>query len=144
MVIKRLDSFLSLKIFITHDLKLSVKMFNIHRIILDGLDKFLYTVNKPRKLSNDVFRLMKILRKLCFLEDVEIIIINCYYGGWIIDKCSIFNRYLGLGWCYMANSRYLLTKSESGRRHITKISGNGTFDSDFVITDSGIEFMNKL
>lgn len=136
-LIGRLDTFLKLRIFIANDAARLVQAYALECIIIDGLDAFLHTVRKPRRLSGDVFRIVKTLKRLCFEHGTRVIITNDYYGGWRTDGCDIHNWYLGLRWCYAANSRYFVVRSEQGHRRITGSNGS---TAGFVITNSGIAY----
>lgn len=111
----RIKTFLELKIFMAQEIKRAVKALEIKKIILDGLENYLYGTEQPRKESNDIFRIIKVLKYLCFVKGIRIIVINGSYGQWSNDNVKIANKYFGLPWEYMINSRFLITRHNNYR-----------------------------
>ncbi|ELA41522.1 uncharacterized protein VICG_01386 [Vittaforma corneae ATCC 50505] len=138
-IIERIDSFLGLKVFIAKDLKRIVNAQKIEKIILDGLEDYLYIIEKPRKHSNEIFRIVKILKYLYFAKNVSIIIINNSYGKWEVDGVRIANNYFGLPWEYMINARYLVSRIYN-QRWVGLVTGNTNIHKRFYIDDLGLHF----
>lgn len=135
--VKRIDSFLKLKVFVAKDLKRMVSDQKIEKIILDGLEDYLYDVEKPRKHSNEIFRIVKILKYLHFIKGVSIIIVNSSYGKWEVDSVRVTNNYFGLPWEYMINTRYLVFRILN-QRWVNLITGDANVHKRFYIDDFGL------
>lgn len=135
----RIDSFLKLKVFIAKELRKTVKEYGIEKIILDGLEDFLYVFKNPRLHSDSVFRIIKTLKKLHFLYGVVVIVINESYGSWEVDGLKIPNKYLGLPWEYMINQRYLLLRIHN-QRMISLVTGNKNIHKRFSIEKGAVNF----
>lgn len=135
----KIKTFLELKVFIARELKRVVHILKIEKIILDGLENYLYLYDRPRKMGNDIFRIIKILKYLCFIKKIHVIIINSSYGKWNSESVAIVNRYFGLPWEYMINRRYLVVK-HSGYRTVENVDSSEIYK--FFIKDSDIEFEN--
>lgn len=136
VILRRIGSFLEFKTFVASELKILAKSFGARKVIIDGLENYLYVFEKPRKMAGDIFRIVSVLRRLCFREKVDVIVINNRYGSWIVDGTQITNKYFGLPWDYLVNCRYLVTK-HSGTRSVELISGAKDFRCDFMIDGAG-------
>ncbi|KAI4292862.1 hypothetical protein PAPHI01_2136 [Pancytospora philotis] len=137
-LIYRVDSLFKLNVFFARSGLHTVRMFAIDCIVIDGLDQYLYTEPQPRRLSSEVFRLAKMLKALAFGHGVAVVITNGFYSGWKIDSCTIYNRYLGLRWSYVANTRYRITRDSGGTRRIEQTLGGECAPLYFKIADDGI------
>ena len=133
----KIKTFIELKVFVAKELKRVAKVLEIKKIIIDGLENYLYTVEQPRKMANDIFRIIKVLRYLCFVKKIYVIVINSSYGKWNNEGVSIANRYFGLPWEYLINTRFLISR-HSKHREVIELNSKEKFT--FFITDSGIEF----
>lgn len=140
VVLKRIDSFFKLKIFVFCELNSIVKSFGFKKIILDGLEDFLYVFERPRKLSNDIFRIVTSLKKLYFKDQINILIINSHYKDWSIENTTVSNRYFGLPWEYLINYRYLITKA-GGKRYIELVCSKANYKSQFYIDNIGAHYL---
>jgi len=140
VVLKRIDSFFKLKIFVFCELNSIVKSFGFKKIILDGLEDFLYVFERPRKLSNDIFRIVTSLKRLYFKDQINILIINSHYKDWSIENTTVSNRYFGLPWEYLINHRYLITRA-GGKRYIELVSGKENCKSQFYIDNNGAHYL---
>lgn len=132
----KIKSFLELKVFVAKELKRVVKILEIKKIIFDGLENYLYVVEQPRKMTNDIFRIIKVLRYLCFVKEIQVIVINSSYGKWNNEGVGIVNKYFGLPWEYLINTRYLVTR-HLGYRSVMDVISKESFK--FTISDSGIQ-----
>lgn len=131
----RIDSFLKLKVFIINELKDMLKNEKIQKIILDGLEDYLYVFESPRKQSMEVFKIMKILRSHCFKNEINVIVINGSYSKFQVDGVEVRNPYIGLPWEYMINRRYLLIRSINDQRIVSCVLGKEKINKIFNIKD---------
>ncbi len=138
-VIESLNSFLEFKVFVAKELKNTVKEKKIEKIVIDGLEDYLFIIDNPRKHSNEIFRIIKVLKYLYFMKKIFIIIINSSNRKWMIDDVEIVNNYFGLPWEYMINTRYLVTKI-ADQRWVSLVSGRKDVHRRFYIDDDGIKF----
>lgn len=135
-VLRRIGSFLELKTFVASELTVLARSYKAKKIIIDDLESYLYVFEKPRKMTGDIFRIGTVLKRLCFKEKVDVIVINNHYKNWVVDGTHIMNKYFGLPWDYLVNCRYLVTKN-CETRTVKLISGVKDFQCDFVIDDMG-------
>ncbi|KAI5169496.1 hypothetical protein PAEPH01_0766 [Pancytospora epiphaga] len=142
MLICRFDSLSALTNFLLNDAKPLVQAFGIESIILDGLDAFLYTLDRPRQHSGCIFSISRNLKALAFTFDIRVIVITNHFTGWAIDSFTIFNRYLGLRWSYVANIRYIVSKNQDQTRTISRVGGSEKCKYHFKIDDSGVVFLD--
>lgn len=131
----RIDSFLKLKVFFTNELRCLVKAENVQKIILDGLEDFLYVFERPRMESGGIFLIMKILKELCFKSNIAVIVVNSSYSKFEVDGVYARNSYIGLPWEYMINRRYLILRSVNNQRIVSLVLGEGNFNKIFHIKD---------
>lgn len=137
-LIRRIDSFLSFKIFIAKDIKKLVEEQKIEKIIINGLEDYLFEVETPKKHSNEIFKIIKVLKYLCFIKNVQIFIINSSHNKWKIEEITISNNYFGLPWEYLINQRYYVYRIANQR--FINFFGNEILCKKFNITNNGIEF----
>lgn len=142
LFIARFESFLELRTFICSSLVKTASYLSIECVIIDGLDEFLYTERSPRRLNYEMSQIVSALRFWCFSKNAFVIVINGYSTSWKVNGTVIFNKYLGLRWCYVANTRYLLERTNSGERTVVDISGMKRKVQKFEITDKTNESSN--
>lgn len=140
--IRRLRSLRALTAFIACSSLSLAKLCAFDCLVIDGLDTFFHTVAHPRAHATDIFRLTKTLRTLAFMHGITVLVTNDHSAGWTVDGCPIFSRYLGLRWCYVANTRYVLSRSNSGVREASKVFGDGPSLVRLRICDTGIVFVD--
>ncbi|KAI5151429.1 hypothetical protein ENBRE01_2134 [Enteropsectra breve] len=137
---KRFDNFYELYAFIKLRLPLLAKYSNMQAIIIDGLDTFLYTERHPRKFSDEICTIARILKDMCFMMNIKVIVVNNTYTEWAVDHYVVNNKYLGLRWCYTVNTKYILER-HGAVRQILKISENKPVRTvQFKIYANGIEY----
>ncbi|KAM0680185.1 hypothetical protein GINT2_001569 [Glugoides intestinalis] len=138
--IYRIPSFMRLKAFFSRDLRGIVKEHCFEKIVLDGLEDYLYVFEKPRMHTEEVFRILRILKYLCIVKGVSIVIVNSSYGKFNIEGTRIANSYFGLPWEYMIDRRYLVSREE-GKRRIRLVTGDIEKEWEFIIIESKAEFI---
>lgn len=141
VILRRIGSFLEFRTFVASELKTLTRMFRAKNIIIDGLENYLHVFEQPRKMSGDIFRIMTVLKALCFKEGIGVIVINNHYGNWVVDGICISNKYFGLPWDYLVNRRYLVTKSY-GVRNVSLISSMESFNCSFTIDGMGAHLLD--
>lgn len=116
-------------------LKAEILNFRIKLLIIDDLEDYLYLYKTPRKYSNEIFQIIRILKKLYFFNNINIVIINeSYKINNTITDIEIKNFYFGLPWEYLINMRYIVKKVD-GYRIIEQ--ENGSISYRFMIDDYG-------
>lgn len=136
VIIKRIETLLDLRICVTHEIEYLMKQFKIKLIVIDDFEDYLYVQDSPRKQANEIFQIIRILKKLCFVKGSNIVIINKTYKYSDVIKLDIEvkNRYFGLPWEYLINSRYIFRKIDDCRiieafninkKYVFTINNNG-------------------
>lgn len=142
-LIRRIDSLLKLNVFFAEEGPCAIRDFEIDCVVIDGLDRYLYTELRPRQFSSEIFRLTKILRYLAFDWGVKVIVTNGYYSSWRVGTCTIFNRYLGLRWSYVATVRYRVLRRHDGTRELVRMPPEDGSSIRFNIIESGIALIDR-
>lgn len=139
-IIKRIDSFLKLRVFITSELRGVTKEFNIECIIIDDLEDYLYSFKKPWWFASEIFNIVRILKDLSFNDAIQVIVVNNRYDGLRVENAKILNSYFGIRWEYMINSRYTVSR-RFGQR-VVNIQGESgdKAERNFIIDNCGVHF----
>lgn len=148
-IIQRIDTFLKLKAYVLNDLEPLVKKEKIEKIILDGLDEYFYVIEAPRRLSNEVFQIIRILRHLSLVGGVVVFIVNGTRTKWPVCGVHISNSYFGLPWEYLISRRYVVgrtagqrwVKNEEGKERVFRLYGREDEGHKFYIDDRGVHFI---
>lgn len=128
-----------LKAFFEREIRGIVKEHGFEKIILDGLEDYLYVFEKPRMHTEEVFRIVRLLKYFYMVKGIAIVIVNSSYGKWNIEGIRITNSYFGLPWEYMIDRRYVISR-ENGKRRIRLVTGDIERSWDFIISESKAYF----
>lgn len=139
VTIYRIGSFMRLKAFFEREIRGIVKEHGFEKIILDGLEDYLYVFEKPRMHTEEVFRIVRLLKYFYMVKGIAIVIVNSSYGKWNIEGIRITNSYFGLPWEYMIDRRYVISR-ENGKRRIRLVTGDIERSWDFIISESKAYF----
>lgn len=141
IIVKQIDTFLNLKIFIYNELRKLARTCKIEQIILDGLEDYLFTITKPLSQYFDIFKIVVVLKNLCFNNKVDVIVINSSYKK-LNYLSKVTSWYLGLQWEYLINSRYVIRKRDHNRI-AERVLGGEVLRFNFVIDDFGAHFIDQ-
>ncbi len=138
LTIIRIDTLMKLKILLASH-SMFLKEFDY--IIIDTLEEFFYVFNKQKKYLYELAKITKSLKSLIFKHNIKIIVTNYYYEKYKYKNYEIINNpYLGFGWSYAINTRFLIT--EKGKiKNAKQILGVSNIEFNFEITLSGIKLL---
>ncbi|KAL6122070.1 hypothetical protein NUSPORA_00918 [Nucleospora cyclopteri] len=147
-LIKRINSFLELQSFILKKLEtLIILCKNKNKepdtfIVIDGLDRFLYTVEHPRFQASEITKIVQCLKFFIIKYKIKVIIINNFFNNssWT-ERKLLYNKYLGYSWCYQPNIKFIIIK-KTDNCEILNIKGE--IIKKFKIINNQIEFINKF
>ena len=121
--IKKLNTFLELKGFILLELDKIVKKEQLKVVIIDSLDKFLYTEENPRNFSKDLVKMVQCLRNCVFKYKICVIIVNNKFKR-LVENFEHYNKYLGYNWLYTANKTFTCKKISKEEFHCVDTNNN--------------------